>query len=41
MEKRVTGLTLDEFLSYGPQREPSNVINQFLRVFPYSGLKND
>ncbi|KAM7484023.1 hypothetical protein LguiA_000032 [Lonicera macranthoides] len=22
---RLTGLTLDEFLSYGPQREPSNV----------------
>ncbi|KAM7515343.1 hypothetical protein LguiA_004926 [Lonicera macranthoides] len=31
VEKRVRGLTLDEFLSYGPQRDPSNVIVQFLR----------
>ncbi|KAK4760497.1 hypothetical protein SAY87_005390 [Trapa incisa] len=28
MEKRVTELTLDEFLSYGPQREPGNVVGR-------------
>ncbi|KAM7504823.1 hypothetical protein LguiB_003727 [Lonicera macranthoides] len=31
VEKRVRGLTLDEFLSYGPQRDPSNVEKPLFR----------
>ena len=35
IEKRVTDLSLEEFLSYGPQREPDKVMNYPILIHLY------